>query len=256
MTDYTAELRRLLAEQSATISRHTLEDGLAVWVRKTGKTIPQWRYTLLSILSRSLNLGALHPVPNPGGQAALKIEACRLRQLNQYHIRVPRLLAEANNGLMFTHIGDHTLLHYIENSSDRLDYWQQGLCAIDNVHKQNQYLSQAFARNMIVCTDGIIGFIDFEDDPGDYLTIERCQSRDYLCYLHSTAIWLKKHNLLDQASAIWQRHQNTLPANIATSINASVRPIGWMQHLRARRWGSDTLRLAALAALFSQNPPT
>ncbi|KLT73167.1 hypothetical protein PL75_04485 [Neisseria arctica] len=256
MTDYTAELNRLLATQSATIAHHILADGLNVWVRKTGKTIPQWRYTLLSILSRSLNLGALQPVPNPGGRAALKIEARRLRQLSRHHIRVPRLLAEADNGLMFTHIGDHTLLHYIENSPDRLEYWQQGLDAIDNVHKQNQYLSQAFARNMIVCEDGIIGFIDFEDDPGDYLTIERCQSRDYLCYLHSTAIWLRKHNLLNQASAIWQQHQNTLSNDIATAINSSIKPINWMRHLQARKWGSDTLRLSALAALFTQNPPT
>ncbi|MDO5639524.1 MAG: hypothetical protein Q4G28_06600 [Neisseria sp.] len=251
MTDYTAELDTILVKQNTTIARHTLNDGRVVWVRKTGKTIPQWRYTLLGILSKSLNLGALQPVPNPGGRAALKLEARRLRQLGRHHIRIPRLLAEADDGLMFTHIGEHTLLHHIENSPERLDYWLQGLRALQSVHNQGQYLSQAFARNMIVCGDGVIGFIDFEDDPGDYLSLERCQSRDYLCYLQSTALWLQKRGQLGEAARLWQQHSAALPAGITAAIHSAVRPMRWMRRLKARRWGNDTLRLAALAELFT-----
>ena len=125
--------------------------------------------------------------------------------------RAPRLLAESAGGLMFTHIGEHTLLHHIENSPERLDYWQQGLAAIERVHRNGQYLSQAFARNIIVCNDGQIGFIDFEDDPGRYMPLERCQSRDYLCYLQSTAVWLQKHGLLDQAAVIGGNIQAACP---------------------------------------------
>ena len=67
--------------------------------------------------------------------------------------------------------------------------------AIERVHRSGQYLSQAFARNIIVCNDSQIGFIDFEDDPGRYMPLERCQSRDYLCYLQS----------LEVVSKPWQR---------------------------------------------------
>ena len=120
------------------------------------------------------------------------------------------------------------------------------------MHRSGQYLSQAFARNIIVCNDGQIGFIDFEDDPGRYMPLERCQSRDYLCYLQSTAVWLQKHGLIDQAAAIWQQHSSSLPAALRTPIESAIRPIGWMRHLQAGFWGNDTLRLAALAALFEQ----
>ena len=241
MTDYSAELARILPGQTHTIARHNLPNGQIVWVRQTGKTIPQWRYSLLGFVARHLRLGALQPVPNAGGSEAIATEAA-------HDIRAPRLLAESAGGLMFTHIGDHTLLHHIENSPERLDYWQQGLAAIALVHRSGQYLSQAFARNIIVCNDGQIGFIDFEDDPGRYMPLERCQSRDYLCYLQSSAVWLQKHGLLDQAAAIWRQHA----AALRTPIESAIRPIGWMRHLQAGFWGNDTLRLAALAALFEQ----
>ena len=187
-----------------------------------------------------------------GGSEAIATEAARLRALAAHDIRAPRLLAESAGGLMFTHIGEHTLLHHIENSPKRLDYWQQGLAAIERVHRNGQYLSQALARNIIVCNDGQIGFIDFEDDPGRYMPLERCQSRDYLCYLQSTAVWLQKHGLLGQAAAIWRQHSSSLPAALRTPIESAIRPIGWMRHLQAGFWGNDTLRLAALAALFEQ----
>lgn len=252
MTDYSAELARILACQTHTIARHSLPSGQIVWVRQTGKTIPQWRYSLLGFVARHLRLGALQPVPNAGGSEAIATEAARLRALAAHDIRAPRLLAESADGLMFTHIGDHTLLHHIEASPERLDYWQQGLTALAQVHRSGQYLSQAFARNIIVSDDGQIGFIDFEDDPGRYMPLERCQSRDYLCYLQSTAVWLQKQGLIDQAAAIWQQHSSSLPAALRTPIESAIRPIGWMRHLQAGFWGNDTLRLAALAALFEQ----
>ena len=116
MTDYSAELARILPDQAHTIARHSLPSGQIVWVRQTGKTIPQWRYSLLGFVARHLRLGALQPVPNAGGSEAIATEAARLRALAAHHIRTPRLLAESADGLMFTHIGDHTLLHHIEAS--------------------------------------------------------------------------------------------------------------------------------------------
>ena len=65
-------------------------------------------------------------------------------------------------------------------------------------------------------------------------------------------MWLQKHGLLDQAAAIWRQHSSSLPAALRTPIESAIRPIGWMRHLQAGFWGNDTLRLAALAALFEQ----
>ena len=56
------------------------------------------------------------------------------------------------------------------------------------MHARDAYLSQAFSRNLMHCPDGGIGFIDFEDDPGATLSLAECQTRDWLSYLHSTAL--------------------------------------------------------------------
>ena len=251
MTDYPSELARLLAAQTATIARHTLAGGETVWVRKVGKSIPQWRYTLLGILTKTLRLEALQPVPNLGGRAAVAIEAGRLKALAAHGIPAPQLLAEASDGLMFTHLGDHNLLHFLENDADQLGYWQRGLEALRSVHEKGQYLSQAFARNIIVQSSGEIGFIDFEDDPGLHMSLIQCQSRDYLCYFQSSANWLKKRGNLAAAALIWQQQRALIPSETNRQIETSVQPMLWMRHLKARRWGNDTLRLAALAELFT-----
>ena len=48
--------------------------------------------------------------------------------------------------------------------------WQQGLAMIDEVHRAGTVLSQAFARNMVICPDGELACVDFEDDPLAVLT--------------------------------------------------------------------------------------
>ena len=52
--------------------------------------------------------------------------------------------------------------------------------------------------------------------------------------------------------AMLQKKWKNLPAALRTPIESAIRPIGWMRHLQAGFWGNDTLRLAALAALFEQ----
>ena len=183
---------------------------------------------------------------DPQGRAALDTEAQRLATLAAAGVRVPQLLARNADALMFSHLGDTDILDAIKIAADPVACWQRGLDAIAAVHQRNQYLSQAFGRNIIACDDGETGFIDFEDDPGRYLPLVHCQSRDYLCYLQSSAFWLRENGLLPAAAAVWRRHR-ALPA--AAAVGKTVRPILWMRHLHHPRWGSDTLRLAALAEL-------
>ena len=108
----------------------------------------------------------------------------------------------------------------------------------------------AFARNIIACPDGNTGFIDFEEDPGQYMSFTACESRDYLCYLQSTAIILKQRGHLDAAVRLWHAHTRTLSPTVVHDIQAAVRPLLWMRCLHHPRWGKDPLRLAALAELI------
>ncbi len=259
MSDYSHHLSTLSAQQNHTIACYALENGETVWLRKTGKHLPQWRYKLLGWIASLLKLGALHPVPNFGGRIALQTEAERLKQLHRQGVCVPPLLAQSDDALLFGHIGNHTLLSEIEHGGNPLQSWQQGLDAIAEVHAKGAYLSQAFARNIIRTDNGGIGFIDFEDNPADYLDFSLCCSRDWLCYLHSTAIVLNAHGLLEEAAIIWKQLSDTLPENTAGAIAAAAHKTLWLRHFSSPKLGRDTLRLACLSKLFflaSRHRPT
>lgn len=250
--DYAAQLAALAAAQTETIARHTLGNGETVWLRKAAPRQAAWRYSLLNGLAKILRLGVLTPVPNPGGNEGIAIEAGRLRELAAAGITAPKLLAQQENALLMSHVGEQTLLIAIEKQTEAgsLEGWLQGLHAIETVHRKQQFLSQAFARNMVLTEQGGIGFIDFEDNPALVLDTLLCQGRDWLCYLQSTADILLRQGLLDQAAELCKtclRRQNPV---IIRTLQRSVHPILWMRRLKSERWGCDTLRLAALADLF------
>jgi hypothetical protein len=251
--DFPAILARLAAQQTAGIACHTLSDGLTVWVRKAGPRNAAWRYALLGMITRPLRLGVLKPVPNLGGEKAVATEARRLRALAAAGIRVPELLAEQSDALLLGSLGGISLEDRIEQEAEngQLAAWAAGLDAIGQVHARGQFLSQAFARN-IMADGGSIAFLDFEDDPSEVLSLEQCQSRDWLCYLHSTALLLQRHGLLGQAAALWRGKRSARPENIRRLVAQTARPVAWMRRLSSPKWGRDVLRLAALAALFAQ----
>ncbi|WP_107687810.1 BUD32 family EKC/KEOPS complex subunit [Neisseria wadsworthii] len=252
MTDYQTALSQCLSEQTATIASHTLASGETVWVRKVGKHVPQWRYAALGLLSKVFKLGALQPVPNLGGEAALAIEARRLQELEQAGVPAPKLLAQSRKAIMFSCLGANGFMHEIENPATQLASFAEGLAAIARVHKAGQYLSQVFIRNIIRQSDGGIGFIDFEDDPLLHMQLLQCQCRDYLCYLQSSATWLERTGNLSETVAIWCRHFQSLPENLQTALRKNYLRVLWLRKLTAGWMGSDTRRLSALAQLLYQ----
>lgn len=249
--DDSKHLAELAAGQQQTIAGYVLADGRRVWLRKAGKRNAAWRYALLGAAAKWLRLSVLTPVPNLGGRPGIATEAARLRELAAAGIAAPKLLALQEDALLMSDAGGDTLLHHIEQEAEvgGLGSWQRGVAAIGGVHAKGQFLSQAFARNMVVAADGSIAFIDFEDNPATVLPLPECQARDWLCYLHSTALVLRERGLLPQALPFWRQYLAAMPAEVRRHIAQGLRPIGWMRGLRHPRWGRDTLRLAALAEL-------
>lgn len=249
--DYQNELAHLLAQQTRFIQQYQLSDGEAVWVRRTGAHNAVWRYHLQNILAHLVRNPVLSATANRGGQNVIATEATRLRDLAAAGICVPQLLAQQENGLMMSHLGARNLLKEWKlqrnNPDILLARWQLGLTAIAQVHHRHQYLSQAFARNMIFIDEKHIGFIDFEDDPGTVLPLALCQARDWLCYLHSGAVMMCQNGLSNESRRTWHTILENEPPDIQAAVGKTLRSIGWMRHMRARFWGNDTLRLAAMA---------
>jgi len=263
-SDYDGFLRTTLPQQAPGVGSLRIGNE-RVWLRKAGSRHGSLRYHLLAIAARAFRLDVLAPVRNPGGQAAIAIEAERLIQLRAAGLRVPRLLARLPGGLLISDLGKSgratvTLLERLEQAAldspaALLDAWRDGLIAIGLVHARGQYLSQAFARNLVQCADGVIGYIDFEDDPGATLSLAQCQTRDWLSYLHSTAQLITTVDP-EAAGALWQTALAADSEKVRTRVAQSAQRIRWLRHLpAARRWGRDTQRLRATARLLGQWHP-
>ncbi len=133
-----------------------------------------------------------------------------------------------------------------------LRLWLQGLRAIELVHNQGTCLSQAFARNLVRCPDGVLGFIDFEDDPLASLPLALCQARDALCYVHSTALYLREAGALPEARAIWAHWLAEQPAALGALLATTAQRLAWLRHLpQDRRWGRDLQRARAAYDLLN-----
>jgi hypothetical protein len=215
---------------------------------------------VLGALARTARLPLLVPVPNLGGPEAIATEARRLRALAALGLRVPQVLAEGPEGLLLAHLGqpgqDTPSLAVEMNAAVRaapeamLGLFHEGLDAIGAAHAAGACLSQAFARNLVRCPDGVIGYVDFEDDPAAVLALPQCQARDLLCYLHSTALHVQEAGAFEPAREVWANWLQLQPTVVQALLRTSVRQMRWLRRLPAdRRWGRDLQRARAAWAL-------
>ena len=259
--DYAAFLRTTLPRQAKNVASHRFGDE-RVWLKKAGPRHGKWGYRVMAAVARMARLDIIKPVPNPGGEAAIATEARRLRQLAAAGLRVPRVLAERADGLLISDLGASgrgtvVLQERLDQAATAgpaalLAVWREGLAAIATVHAHGQHLSQAFDRNLVQCPDGVIGYIDFEDDPSEVMTLAECQARDWLSYLHSTAMMLEAA-APDAAGQHWHAALAEVNADVRERIANAARRMKWAQKLPAsRRWGRDTQRVRAVARLLGR----
>ena len=267
--DYAAFLRDQYALQTPNVASYRLGSE-QVWLKKAGPRHSMARYRVLGLLAWLTRLQVLRPVPNLGGNEAIATEARRLRDLAARGLRVPEVLAQQPTGLLLAHLGHPgqptpSLGDEIEGALPAgpqavLALWQEGLHALGYVHATGTSLSQAFARNLVRCPDGTVGYIDFEDDPVAVLPLAHCQARDALCFVHSTALALVQAGALAPAQAAWQQWLvQCSPGVRRTLVDTAVR-LGWLRYLPAsRRLGRDLQRARAahdvLAAVPLPSPP-
>lgn len=266
--DYGSFLRSTLTTQEHNLAAYVLTapGGAAppeqVWLKKAGPLNARWPYVVLGALAGLVRLEALRPVPNPGGTVAVQTEARRLAELHRLGLRVPPVLAVQDEGLLIRHLGrtgaptkslaDEMHHAAIDTPHTVLPLWQQGLDAIGLVHDAGACLSQAFARNLVRCPDGVVGYIDFEDDPASALPLAQCQMRDLLCYAHSTALYLEDVGALQEANGLWTTWCTQRPPAMQNLLQTSTRRMRWMRHLpTTRRLGRDMQRARMAYALMA-----
>jgi hypothetical protein len=240
-------------------------DGESLWVKRAGALNPQWRYRVMGAAAKALRMPVLQPVPNPGGSVAVATEVRRLREFAERGLRAPQVLAVNRDGFVMRHLGapgkatpslGGALEDAVAHGPDPvIALWQQGLHAITQVHQAGTTLSQAFARNLVRCPDGVVGYIDFEDDPAAYLPLPVCQARDALCYAHSTAWILAQANALPQARQLWDAWMQELTPEARDVLQHATTRMAWAGRLPMdRKLGRDGQRIRLAYELLHAQP--
>lgn len=228
-----------------------------VWLKKASKRHAAWIYWPVQWLSRLLGLHMLAPVPNLGGEKSIACEANRLTQLRQLGINVPELLAADHQALLIKDAaGDageviqlESALAEAQSSQQRLDLYQRAIQAIEYIHDQDTYLSEAFARNILIDHAQNFSFIDFETDPGQYLSLADCQTRDWLCFIFSTARFFAMEEVPQVQHMLCQVLEKH--PKIFQDVCRVGRKLKWVLKLKPEALGSDGRRMSQCIHLLT-----
>ncbi|MDR6992414.1 serine/threonine protein phosphatase [Luteimonas sp. 3794] len=145
---------------------------------------------ILDAIARGLDIEALRPPSHPGGGEAKRIEARRLGELDAQGVRVPRVLGEGASTLLLSNLGDTFAAQLRAAAGDvaRIDALTSAVIdAIADAHARGAYLGQPMPRNITLDDSGRVGFIDFEEDPLEVMSLPQAQARDWLLFAFGMA---------------------------------------------------------------------
>ena len=207
-----------------------------------------WPHRWLNGLAWMAGVPYLKAVPAHGGMQSQKIELMRLHALRGADVPVPQVHHVGADYFVMAYLGSNDLARTLrEQGSGACAIWLAAMDELLHVHAQGQYLSQCFARNIIV-SDAFQGLIDFEDDPLEVMNLVEAQARDWLIFLQSTLFNLgldaerldaSLHSVLDRESA-----------PVRAMLQHASRRLSWLRWLPTNRkvWGKDFVSLQAVAA--------
>jgi len=207
-----------------------------------------WPHRVLNTLAWMAGVPYMKAVPVHGGARSQAIEIERLQALRQAGLAVPEVQHVAADYFVMSYLGSNDLARALrEQGSDAFDLWMAAMAHLLQVHAAGQYLSQCFARNIIV-SETFRGMIDFEDDPLEVMTLEQAQARDWLIFLQSSLYNLGlEPGRLD--AALGSVLDQELP-QVRRVLAHAARRLSWLRHLPTHRriWGKDFVSLQAVGA--------
>ena len=207
-----------------------------------------WSHRILNAFAALARVPYLKAVPVHGGAESQAVELARLRVLAGAGLAVPEVLHQASDYFVMRHLGTRDLaLTLREDGMRAWHLWEAALEQLLAVHAAGQYLSQCFARNMIV-SDRFEGLIDFEDDPLEVMSLAEAQARDWLIFLQSS-LW----NLgapADRLDACLRGLFARERAEVRAVLGHAARRLAWLRWLPSERriWGKDFVSLQLVAA--------
>lgn len=164
------------------VRRLDVEGGVA-WFKRYGSARRALRMRAMDWTAMRLGVTPLRAPPRHVGPDGRRVEQRRLTELASLDVNVPRVLAQGDDCLLLSDMGQ-TLADRLRRSGpdEARTLVSRAVEAIAAVHARGAYLGAPVARNLTVDADGRIGFIDFEDDPGEVMPLADAQARDWLVF--------------------------------------------------------------------------
>lgn len=256
MINFSNFLRKSLKFQSKNIQSYQL-NNTKVWLKKASERHSAWIYIPLKWVARILNIEALTPVPNYGGSKSIYCEIHRLTELQSLGISTPHILANCSQGFLIEDVAengeqviqlDQALVRLEGNSQKKLEFYSQAIHAIQAVHHKGSYLSEAFARNILVNRNKQFTFIDFETDPGEILNLETCQIRDWLCFIFSTAFRFNDDELVKACDLFISKLSPS--KSKYNEICRIANKLNWATNFNIEKLGHDGIRMKKCLTFF------
>ncbi|TDK26044.1 serine/threonine protein phosphatase [Luteimonas aestuarii] len=211
------------------VSRIHLKDGDA-WVKQYGDDRRVVRLRAMDWVVRKLGIIALRPPPRHTGAEGREVEQRRLGELSRLGVHVPRVLGHGDDSLVLSDIGT-TLAHRLRHGSreEARVLLVAAVAAIAQVHASGSYLGAPVARNLTVDHDGRIGFLDFEEDPGEVMPLLQAQARDWLVFTAGVA----RHAPFDEEelSAILAHALRQGPVELRDTLGRAVGRLSFLKTL-------------------------
>lgn len=185
---------------------------------------------LWNSLAARLDLNALRSPPRYAGEGAKDVEARRIEALRACGAPVPRILGEGPRSLILSDMGP-TLAHRLKrlkSANDADVLVRQTAHAIGELHRHGGYLGQAFARNITVGEQGV-GFIDFEEDPSEIMSLCQAQARDWI--LFTTGIGRYYVGRMDVLSALIREEAEGAAPQVAREVERIARKLSFLERM-------------------------
>ena len=161
--------------------------GQRMWLKQYARGNRAFSLGLLGAVARRLHLDILRPPPHRGGDAARDTEMRRLAELQAQQVNVPPVLGQGAALLILGENGRSLASCLREADPAACDALvAAALAALVRAHGNGAYFGQPLSRNMT--WDGqAIGFLDFEEDPLEVMSLVQAQARDVLMLVRGVA---------------------------------------------------------------------
>jgi tRNA A-37 threonylcarbamoyl transferase component Bud32 len=111
------------------------------------------------------------------------------------------------------------------------DLVARGTRALVQVHRSGAYLGQAVARNIVLTGSGV-GFIDFEEDPLEVMSLGEAQARDWLLFSSSIARYYEMRE--GDLAAIFGHALPSVGNDVAMTVSDAAGRLAFLKRLTRR----------------------